>query len=520
MAKDDLIHISITRVIHSERWRIIRMLTKVWEFAESVSTIEEVSILEKSRNVIKTQWRIMFNDLPVRWVEEDTLRLRDNIISFKAVQGDLAEFHGEWKFTEHPHGTEVHIDIYLNVGIPAIEEFANEQIKSVVEKNFELIMDSLEKRLISSRYSSFKEGNIDKVAGFGILGHCYNYNHMIKYLKTLDPNFKVPSIEFLGKLFHITPAFKWFEMDQYQSKTGATTHGSFILCTFIPDMVDNNIEAVYSKVVSACKLAEKSGAGIVTLGGLTSIVAERFGERIKEDVDIPITSGNTYTVALAIDGVEKAAQHFDRDMKDLNVTIVGGSGDIGSGCARILASKVKHLTLTGRNGRTLRALKSELKKIGTAKIETSKDNKKAIKDADIVIASANSSASILDIEWFKSGSIVCDLAYPKNISYTATREDIFVFSGGLASGPLPIDTGVNMGIPSGDVCYGCFCEAIILALERRYENFSFGRGNIMPDKVDEIRTIAQKHGFELGPFFWADKMLDEDQLEQMKLVVK
>ena len=57
------------------------------------------------------------------------------------------------------------------------------------------------------------------------------------------------------------------EMSEFKSGNGDTTHGSFILCTFIPDMVAMDCGAVYSKVVGACKLAEKTGVGVVTLGG-------------------------------------------------------------------------------------------------------------------------------------------------------------------------------------------------------------------------------------------------------------
>ena len=86
--------------------------------------------------------------------------------------------------------------------------------------------------------------------------------------------------------------------------------------------------------------------------------------------------------------------------------------------------------------------------------------------------------------------------------------------------PTPIDTGVDMGVPCAEVCYGCFCEVIILALERRFENYSYGRGNITLDKMDEIRKMAFKHGFIPAPFYWADRLIGQDQLEQIKMAIK
>ena len=517
MATKELIHIRITRIVPAARWRVIRMVTKVWEFAAHVPTIQQVEVIEKTRNVMKTKWRILVDGLPINWIEEDTLSLGQDAIHFRAVEGDLEEFKGTWKFLDHPEGTEVILDVYLSVGIPVIKDFAEEYVKTLVTKNFESILETLENRLISTRYTSFKKGNTHKIAGFGLLGHFYNFKHLEKGLKLLNPDYKLPSQEFLGKLFGAVPAFKMYEMNKFVSKTGDTTHGCIILCTFIPDMIVYDINSVYSKVVRACKLAEKSGVGIVTLGGFTSMVGEMLGRQISEDVDIPITTGNTYTTALAIDGVERAVQLLERVWKDLKVTVVGGTGDIGSGCARILAEKAKQVTVTGRTKSNLRSIRGELQKIRKAKIEATTDNKKAVKDADIVIAAANASSSILSFDWFKSGAVICDLGYPKNLSYKATkRKDVFVFSGGLASVPTPIDTGIIMGLPSSKVCYGCSCEAIILALEHRFENYSFGKGNIMPAKVDAIREMALKHGFELAPFFWADKIMECDDIEQVK----
>ena len=180
MDTKELIHIGISRIVPAPKWRVIRLVTKVWEFAAHVPTIEKVEVIEKTRNVMRTKWRIVVDGLPINWVEEDTLSLRRNAVHFKAVEGDLEEFKGTWKFHDHPEGTEVTLDVYLSVGIPAIKDFAEAYVKGLVTKNFESILDSLEKRLISTKYASFKMGDISKVAGFGILGHFYNFKHFFK----------------------------------------------------------------------------------------------------------------------------------------------------------------------------------------------------------------------------------------------------------------------------------------------------------------------------------------------------
>jgi fatty aldehyde-generating acyl-ACP reductase len=43
-----------------------------------------------------------------------------------------------------------------------------------------------------------------------------------------------------------------------------------------------------------------------------------------------------------------------------------------------------------------------------------------------------------------------------------------------------------------------------LALERRFEPFSQGRGFITQERVEEIETIAARHGIYLAPLYNAD----------------
>ncbi|MFH1848072.1 MAG: SRPBCC family protein, partial [Candidatus Omnitrophota bacterium] len=511
MKNSDTVEVRVSKVINASKWRILRLITKVQEFPEYMPSVKEVQVLEKNRNIMKTKWRIKVEKVPISWTEEDRFAFSEGRIYFRAIEGDLEEFRGSWSLEDHPEGTKVDVAVNFKVGIPAIKDFADTYVKKLITINFESMLDAIESRLISVRYADHKQGETKKIAGFGVLGHFYNFNHLEKCLKMMNPDFKMPSREFLSSLFNITPSFKMYDMKDFRSATGDTTDGCFIVCTFIPDMIARDMYAVYSKVVRACRVAEKCGVGIVTLGGFTSIVGERLGHQIDREVDIPITTGNTYTAVLIVESIERAAQTLGRELKDLKIAIIGGTGDIGSACARALSMKAKQVTITGRTRAHLRKLRAELKRNKKAAIEATSDNEKAVRSADVVIAVASASSSILSIDWFKPGAIICDAAYPKNVSHTATdRRDIFIFSGGLANIPTPITTGVDMGLPSESVSYGCFSEVIILALERRYENFSYGRGNITLDKMQEIYNIGKRHGFEVAPFYWGDRLIEKD----------
>ena len=520
MPDKDLQEVRVSRVIPSEKWKVARLITKVRELPKFVPSIKEVEIISRKGNKIRTRWRIQVDQVPLQWVEEDTILPNYDAIFFKAIEGDLAEFSGEWIFKDHPEGTEVIVNVYFKVGIPAIKEFADAYVKKLVTRNFEAILGAVEKQLISRRYKTHKSGEAEKIAGFGVIGHFYNFYHLEKCLQMLNPSVKLPSREFLGQLFHITPSFKLYDIDDFKSRTGEVTNGCFIVATFIPDMIEKDMWTIFSKVVRACKIAEKHGVGVVTLGGFTSIVGEKIGHEIADEVDVAVTTGNTFTAAMAIDGVLKAAGLLNMELAGAKAAIVGGTGDIGSACARVLADKVRHLTITGRTKANLKNMRAELAKKRKAEIAATTDNEAAVRDADIVITAASATESILKTEWFKPGSIVCDVGYPKNVSYAPpTRDDILIFSGGLSKSPTPVNFPVDTGLPAIDVLYGCFAEAVILALEKRYENFSFGRRNITLEKMDEIRAMGKKHGFEVADFYWGHKLVDTPMLEKVREAV-
>ena len=62
--------------------------------------------------------------------------------------------------------------------------------------------------------------------------------------------------------------------------------------------------------------------------------------------------------------------------------------------------------------------------------------------------------------------------------------------------------------PFPDVAHGCLLEGMALALARRFEPFSQGRGFITRERVEEIETIAALHGIHLAPLFNAEGSLE------------
>ena len=511
-------NLKVSRVLPAKRWQVMRLLTRVEDFSRYLPSILECQVLSRERNRVISSWLVEMEKVPISWKEEEILDLRGFTIRFRAIEGDLEKFEGSWKLVEHPSGgTELFVEATLKLGIPVFEVVAGGIIANKVRNYFDSLLKAFEEALSKRRYRGAGDRPSKHVSGFAVIGHPYNIQHLMSFFEAHQQSRAIPSPKFLAKIFEMAPSFEADAIREFRASSGKTVNGSFIICNIIPDMLDLDIVKAVDKVVDACKLAERRGFGIVALGGFTSIAGERYGDEFLKRVHIPVTTGNTLTAAMAVEQVKKAAEFMELDLSTASLTILGGAGDIGSACARGLADKVREITITSRTGKSFGWIKREIAKAGKAKVRTSLNNRDAVKNADIVIAAASAHKSIVDVKSLKPGTIVCDIGYPKNISYSPTdRQDILVFSGGICEIPCDFQTAFDHSLPTARVLYGCFSEAIVLALEERFERFSWGKGNITKEKMAEILGMATKHGFRPARFFWGERLLSDDEIRSIR----
>jgi fatty aldehyde-generating acyl-ACP reductase len=291
------------------------------------------------------------------------------------------------------------------------------------------------------------------------------------------------------------------------SITGAKARGLYIDSFIPPDRLDaacthDNL----ARVRSAAACAIKAGAKIVSLGGFSSILIEGDFDHLPERHDTVFTTGNTLTVGFIVQGTHKMCALQSRDLCRSTLLIVGATGDVGSGCARCLAPLVKRVLLSARNVERLRRLAAELEADGV-QVEVATDLQQFSEEADVVICAASlASPSLLLGGRIARGAIVCDAGYPKNLSPSAEIPAAQIFFGGLGqiTGGLrfaPDFHGILNRHPFPDVVHGCLLEGMALALEGRFEPFSQGRGSITPQRVEEMETIAARHGIYLAPLY-------------------
>jgi predicted amino acid dehydrogenase len=196
-----------------------------------------------------------------------------------------------------------------------------------------------------------------------------------------------------------------------------------------------------------------------------------------------------------------------RNLRRSTLLIVGATGDVGSGCARCLAPFVRRVLLSARNVERLRKLAAELEADGIP-VDVATDPRQFSAEADIVICAASLASPSLLLGGIAPDALVCDAGYPKNLACHghARMPEATIFFGGLGqiNGGLrfaPDFHGILNRHPFPDVVHGCLLEGMALALDGRFEPFSQGRGRITPARVEEIETMAARHGIHLAPLY-------------------
>lgn len=298
-----------------------------------------------------------------------------------------------------------------------------------------------------------------------------------------------------------------------KSINGEEIEGDFVLVPLLPEQIlELDPSFVVGKIVDAGKLAQAKGDKIVGLGGLTSVVGNQ-GEMVAKRLDIAVTTGNTYTAAMTAEATFKAAASMQIEMDKAKVAIIGATGAIGSICSHLFAEQCREITLVARNVRRLNDFGRLLSSLYKAQVKPTPNINEAIGDADIVIAATSSPTVLIDIKDLKPGCLVCDVATPRNVSYSLmkSRKDVLVIDGGLIRPPGNLKIDFDIGLPKG-TAYACLSETMILTFENRFENYTLGRG-VSLDKAREIIALGKKHGFALSEFKSFGKTVSEEDIK-------
>ena len=331
---------------------------------------------------------------------------------------------------------------------------------------------------------------------------------------------KYPIVKYLperwveGLVRHISPKTV-SHITGVRSLTGAEAEGWFVGCPLTPrQFLELDPQYVTGKIIDAAKVAQRDGAKIVGLGAYTSIAGDG-GITVARNVDIAITTGNSYTCYTAIEGACRGAELMGVTPGQACVAVVGASGSIGRVCAHLLAADgVGELLLLGRNTARLHEVAAELPSGVVARVSTDLDT--LLLQADIIVTVTSAVDAVIEPRHLKPGAVVCDVSRPRDVSVRVAeqRNDVLIVEGGVVAVPGDVAFHFNFGFPP-KTSYACMAETMILALEGRYESYSLGK-DLELEKVREIGRLADKHGFKLAGFRSFEKAVTPEQIARIR----
>ena len=346
---------------------------------------------------------------------------------------------------------------------------------------------------------------------FGFLLHPLSISDVAKKYRIAN---KAPKLA--ARVLKRRPPFVLSEITGVQSINGAKARGWLVAVPLLPwQILELDEDYVIKKIVKAIKVAQKEGAKIVGLGAFTALVGDG-GKKIAERAEIPVTTGNTFTVVTAIEGTRQAAGLMEIDLNQAKLAVVGASGSIGRLCAQILAHDVKEVRLVGRAETSLNEVARRITSENSTSVKVYTTVPEAIREADIIISVTGAVNSLIHPEDIKTGAVVCDVARPRDVSprVAEVRDDVMVIDGGVVRVPGNVNLNFDLGLAPGLV-EACIAETMILALEGKYESYTLGR-NITLAKVKEMEKLAQKHGFKLAGLRRFERALTPEQIESIK----
>jgi len=344
---------------------------------------------------------------------------------------------------------------------------------------------------------------------------------VIHPLSVADFARKFPFVRFLPgglveRAFRAVPPFEASTITGIVSATGARAEGWFVGLPWTPRvLLAAPADLVARRLIQAGRIAERLGAGIVGLTAFTKIAGDR-GVTVARALRAGVTTGNSLTAATAVDGAFLGAGRMGIDVHQARVVVVGATGSIGAAVSQILAKHVGDLVLVARSHDRLAALAERLRAITRTGISMTSDTGGAVRTADVVITVSSSTDVLLRPEDLRSGSVICDVARPRNVSRLVyeRRDDVLVIDGGVIDVPGPVDFGLDFGFPPGS-CEACMAETMLLALEHRYEDYTLGP-EVELAKVEEIHALMQKHGFRLSGLRRFERRISDEEVDAIR----
>ena len=325
-------------------------------------------------------------------------------------------------------------------------------------------------------------------------------------IERYEPSAKGKGPAIIRKIMEWMPPWAAVHVTGVRTPDGRETEGWFVSAALFPEQImEFPREEVYKRIVRAIEIGAELGAQVAGLGAFTGVVGDG-GITIAERSPIPVTTGNSLTIAAGIQSLFRGAQEMDIDAGASTAVVVGATGSIGSACVQLIAPKVKHVVLVARNNTRLSKFHESIAAQLPCTSSYTTDISEAVRQGQLILTATSSTQDVIQPEDLQTGAVVCELSLPHDVSRRVAQErpDVLVTEGGnmLVPGNVRFERVREPGIEWDTnlpprTALACMSETMVLALENRLESYTLGRG-IELEKVIEIEEMATRCGFTLA----------------------
>jgi predicted amino acid dehydrogenase len=358
------------------------------------------------------------------------------------------------------------------------------------------------------------------MAKFCFVIHPVSFEDVVRY----EPGAAGKGRPIVAKILEWMPEYAAAHLTGIRTPDGRETEGWFVAAPLLPEqMLELPREEVYARILRAIDIGVELGAEIAGLGAFTGVVGDA-GVTLAARAPIPVTTGNSLTIAAGVRSLFRGAAEMGIDASVATVAVVGATGSIGSACVELIAPHVRELIMVARNETRLRKAHAELARRLPCASSYTLDISAAVRRADLVLTATSSTSDVIEPEDLRTGAVVCELSLPHDVSRRVAleRPDVLVIEGGNMRVPGDLraqrvrepDRAFDLNLPRGTLL-ACMSETAVLALENRCESFTLGRG-IDIAQVREIERMAANCGFGLADMRAFDTAITREQVAAVR----
>lgn len=358
------------------------------------------------------------------------------------------------------------------------------------------------------------------MAKFCFVIHPVSFEDVVRY----EPGAAGKGRPIVAKILEWMPEYAAAHLTGIRAPDGRETEGWFVAAPLLPEqMLELPRDEVYERILRAIGIGVELGANIAGLGAFTGVVGDA-GVTLAERAPIPVTTGNSLTIAAGVRSLFRGAAEMGIGLADATVVVVGATGSIGSACVQLIAPKVKRVIMVARNETRLRKLHAQLAPQLPCESAICLDIGEAVRGAELVLTATSSTQDVIEPEDLRTGSVVCELSLPHDVSrrVATERPDVLVVEGGNMRVPGDLramrirepDRPFDLNLPRGTLL-ACMSETALLALNERCESYTLGRG-IDVAKVREIDALAERSGFGLADMRAFDTAITREKVAAVR----